>query len=246
MRIDILSILPGLLYSYLQEGVVSRGIRSGLLRVNTINLRHFATDKHRSTDDYPYGGGPGLVMKAEPLARAVESLRRPESHVVYLSPQGRTLTHAVARELSRREHLILVCGRYEGVDQRFLDRYVDEELSIGDYVLSGGELAALVVTDALARFLPGVLGNESSSESDTFAAGLLEFPQYTKPREFDGMEVPEVLLSGNHADIERWRTQQVYTRTRALRPDLWTEYVQAHGDPFAPELPKSSKRRKKS
>jgi tRNA (guanine37-N1)-methyltransferase len=246
MKVDILTILPGLLHSYLQEGVVSRAIRAGTLTVNAINIRHFADDKHHTTDDYPYGGGPGLIMKAEPLAHAVSSVKTKDSHVIYMSPMGQTFSHAKAQELAKKKHLVFVCGRYEGVDQRFLDNYVDEELSIGDYVLSGGELAALVITDALARLIPGVLGNENSSESDSFATGLLEHPQYTKPRDFEGQSVPDVLLTGNHKLIQAWQFKQACERTRDRRPDLWSSYVTQHGDPLAPPLSRRAKKQKKS
>lgn len=221
MRVEILTILPGLLHSYLQEGVLGRAIRAGTLTVNVVNIRDFAEDRHRTTDDGPYGGGPGQVMKVEPLVKALCSLASAaKSRTIFLSPQGRPFTAETAKRLARERRLVLVCGRYEGVDQRFRDRFVDEELSIGDYVLSGGELPALVVLEAAARFIPGVLGNEESSHNESFATGLLEYPHYTRPRLFEEMAVPEVLLSGNHARIEAWRLEEARKRTARVRPDL--------------------------
>ncbi|RJO67500.1 MAG: tRNA (guanosine(37)-N1)-methyltransferase TrmD [Myxococcales bacterium] len=223
MRVDILSILPGTLHSYLQEGMIGRAIREGRLDVNVVNVRDFAPPPHRQTDDGPYGGGPGQVMRAAPLAGAVRSVPRCKKNlVILLSAQGARFNAKTARRLAGCEQLILVCGRYEGVDQRFIDRCIDEELSIGDYVLTGGELPALVVLDAVARFVPGVLGNEQSAENDSFTNGLLEYPHYTKPQEFEGLAVPQVLLSGDHAVIAEWRRQEALRRTRRLRPDLLT------------------------
>ena len=220
MRIDILTILPGLLHGYLQEGMIGRAIRERRLKVNLVNIRDFSRDKHRKTDDAPYGGGPGLVMSPEPLAAAVSSLPKPRRKVILMSAQGTPFCAEKARHLAKQHHLALVCGRYEGLDQRFIDHYVDEEISIGDYVLTGGELAALVVMDAVARFVPGVLGNEASAESESFSEGLLEYPQYTRPLEFEGEKVPEVLLGGNHAAIDAWRREQAQRITRHRRPDL--------------------------
>jgi len=202
------------------EGMVGRAVRDKLMLINLVNIRDFATDKHHTTDDKPYGGGPGQLMKVEPLAAAVRTRRKAGSHVVFLTPQGKPFTTARAQELAQKRHLILVCGRYEGVDQRFRDAFVDEEISIGDYVLTGGELAAMVVMDAVSRFVPGVLGNNQSAEKDSFSNGLLEHPQYTKPREFEGMVVPEVLLAGHHAKIVAWQEAESAKRTEAVRPDL--------------------------
>ncbi len=221
MRIDILSILPGVLNGYLMEGMLGRAIREDRLHVNVVNPRDYANNRHRSVDDYPYGGGPGLLMQVGPLVRAMRSLPTcADSRTLFLTPQGKRFDVADARRLAGYKRLVLICGRYEGVDQRFRDSFVDEELSIGDYVLTGGELPALVVLDAVARFVPGVLGNEQSAETDSFSDGLLEGPQYTKPREFEGMRVPEVLLSGDHGKIEAWRRAQSLLRTQRVRPDL--------------------------
>lgn len=224
MKIEILSILPGLLRSYLPEGMIGRAIRDGRLSVDCHQIRDFAENRHGTTDDSPYGGGPGLVMMAEPLAKAVQSLgEMRKSRTIFLTPQGKPFSAAKAKRLAGFRRLILVCGRYEGVDQRFRDRYVDEEISIGDYVLTGGELPALVVMDAVARFLPGVLGNDLSANEDSFSRGLLEHPQYTRPRIFEGVPVPDVLLSGNHGRIRAWQKEQSLARTMAVRPELLTE-----------------------
>ena len=221
MRVDLVTIFPRLFESPLQEGLIRRARERGALEVRVYDLRQFAPDRHRTTDDYPYGGGAGMVMKVEPVARAIAHLRQedPGAWVILLTPQGRRLEQSWARELATRGHLVFVCGRYEGVDER-VRALVDEELSIGDYVLSGGELAALVVIEVLARLLPGVVGDARSLEEESFAEGLLEYPQYTRPRVFQGMEVPEVLLSGDHERIRRWRRRESLRRTLERRPDL--------------------------
>lgn len=229
MKVEILTILPGLVRGYLQEGMLGRAIRDGLMTVNLKYIRDYASDKHQMTDDYPYGGGPGLVMKAEPLANAHNAIKKEKkSRTIFLTPQGKTFSAGDAKRLSRYKQLILVCGRYEGVDQRFRDKYVDEEISIGDYVLTGGELPALVVLDAVSRFVPKVLGNDLSAECDSFSSGLLEHPQYTKPREFEGMEVPEVLTNGNHKLIKEWQLEKSLKKTAKVRPDLYQEWIEAN------------------
>jgi tRNA (guanine37-N1)-methyltransferase len=207
----------------LDEGIVARAIGKGLIEVVVHDLRDFTTDRHRVVDDVPFGGGPGMVLKPEPLFRAVDAIRgsagEPDA-VVLTSPDGRRFTHADAERLSRLRHVVMLCGRYEGVDERVRLGLATEELSIGDYVLSGGELPALVITDAVARFVPGVVGDECSVARDTFARGLLDFAQYTRPAEFRGVRVPPVLLSGHHAEIERWRRREALKRTIERRPDL--------------------------
>ena len=224
MRIDILTLLPGLLESYLQEGMIGRACREGLIQISAVQIRDFATDRHKTADDSPYGGGAGLIMKAEPLAGAIKAAKgRKKARILLMSPQGRTFSHDDARRLANEKHLIIICGRYEGLDERIRQKYVDEEFSIGDYVLTGGELAALVIADATARFIQGVLGNEQSSQDESFSAGMLEYPQYTKPRVFLKMAVPEVLLSGNHAQINRWRRTQALLKTMKNRPDLFAK-----------------------
>lgn len=223
MQIDVVTIFPEMLEAVSGYGITGRAIRNGLLALRSWNPRDYTDDKHRSVDDRPYGGGPGMVMLAEPLERAVVAARRaqaPGAKVIYLSPQGRRLDHVGVRELAARPGLILVSGRYEGVDERVLVRAVDEEWSIGDYVLSGGELAAMVIIDAVARQLPGVLGDEDSAQQDSFVHGLLDCAHYTRPESYDGMRVPEELLSGDHEQIRRWRLKQALGRTWSRRPDL--------------------------
>lgn len=226
MLFDILTIFPDFFISPLAEGIVRRAANEGRIRVGIHNIRDFALDKHRMTDDRPFGGGEGMVMKPEPLAaclRAVCADDEAGARVLLLSPRGETFTQQAAERLAGYDRLVLVCGRYEGVDERFRDRYVDEELSIGDYILTGGELAALVVMDAVTRLLPGVLGCEDSAAQDTFSRGLLKHGHYTRPREFEGMAAPEVLLSGDHAAITAYRFLESVRVTMARRPELLAE-----------------------
>lgn len=223
MRIDVISIFPPMVEAIAQHGVTGRAIRNGLVQLRVRNPRDFTEDRHRSVDDRPYGGGPGMVMMAEPLERAIAAARREQdaqARVLYLSPQGRRLDHEAVLAMSRRPGLILLAGRYEGVDERLLETAVDEEWSIGDYVLSGGELPALVLIDAVVRQLPGVLGDECSAAEDSFVQGLLDCPHFTRPEEYAGQRVPPVLLSGDHAAIRRWRLKQALGRTWLRRPDL--------------------------
>ena len=200
--------------------ILKRAQEKKIASLEAVDLRNWATGKHRTTDDAPYGGGPGMVMKIEPIDRALSELRTPGTRVIFLSPQGRQFSHAIASELSRQSHLILLCGHYEGVDQRVAAHLIDDEISIGDYVLTSGVLPALVVTDAVVRLLPGVLGDSRSAEQDSFAAGLLDHPHYTRPEIYRGWPVPDILLSGNHAAIDRWRAEQAAKITRTRRPDI--------------------------
>lgn len=220
MRIEIVTLFPRMFDSVLSASLLGRGIESGALEVNVVDLRPYGLGKHRSVDDEPYGGGAGMVMRPEPIFVAVEELRSERSHVVLLSPRGSLLRHAGVERLAEREHIILICGRYEGVDERVSEFLVDEELSIGDYVLAGGELAAMVVVESVSRFVPGVMGNRGSLESESHSRGLLEYPQYTRPAEFRGHPVPEVLLSGHHGEVERWRREQSERITRERRPEI--------------------------
>ena len=223
MKFDIVTIFPRMIQAGLAEGVMSRGIERGLLDVRVHDLRDHTTDRHRSVDDIPYGGGPGMVMKPEPFVRAVENIRGTRGTpgaVVMLSPQGRPFTQLEARRLSGLAHVVLLCGRYEGMDERVRELVATEELSIGDYVLSGGELPALVVVDAVSRLVPGVVGDEGSVEAESFSHGLLDYPQYTRPAEYAGHQVPDVLLSGHHAEVRRWRKRAALARTLDRRPDL--------------------------
>jgi tRNA (guanine37-N1)-methyltransferase len=220
LRIDILTLFPRMFAGPFDESIVKRARESGALDLRLTDIRDFATDRHRTVDDTPYGGGPGMVMKVEPLFRALEAVRTPGAQTELLSPRGRLFTQAVARTLAERAALVLVCGHYEGVDERVVEHLVDDELSIGDYVLTGGELAAMVVIDAVVRLLPGVLGAEASVVEESHSAGLLEYPHYTRPADFRGWAVPEILLSGNHAAIARWRRERAEELTQARRPEL--------------------------
>lgn len=220
MRIDIVTLFPGMIEGPIAESILGRARERGLVDIHAVNVRDYAGGKHRVTDDYQFGGGGGMVLKPEPLFAAVEALRTPKARVVLLDPRGRRFTQEIARELSAVVHLILLAGRYEGVDERVSMALADDEVSIGDYVLTGGELPALVVADAVARLLPGVLGDAGAASQDSFASGLLEGPRYTRPEEFHGMRVPEVLLSGDHQKIARWRRAQALWRTWRRRPDL--------------------------
>ena len=223
MRIDVISLFPPMFEAVTAYGVTGRAIKNGLLTLRVWNPRDYTEDRHRTVDDRPYGGGPGMVMMIEPLARAIEAARSEQgkdAKVVYLSPQGRRLDHAGVVELSKRAGVILLAGRYEGIDERLLETEVDEEWSIGDYVLSGGELAAMVMIDAVARQLPGALGDEDSAQQDSFVEGLLDHEHYTRPEDYAGRKVPEVLLSGDHEKIRRWRLKRSLGRTWLRRPDL--------------------------
>ena len=223
MKIAVLTIFPEMLSGALSVSILGRAIEEGLLDVEAVDIRAFSARKHKNTDDYPFGGGAGMVMTAQPIVDAVEAVRKRgyTGKCLYMSPRGRTLTQAKVVELAEHEdNLIILCGHYEGVDQRAIDLVADEEISIGDYVLTGGELPALVLIDAMARHLPGVLGSEESALDESFADGMLEYPQYTRPRNYRGLGVPEVLLSGNHAEIAAWRREQALESTKKRRPDL--------------------------
>ena len=222
MRVDILTIFPEMFDSVLNASILGRAREQGLLDIRCTDIRPYSTLKHKNTDDYPFGGGAGMVMLAQPIMDAMADVTGENfrGRRIYLGPRGRTLTSALARELAQEERLVLLCGHYEGVDQRALDRCVDEEISIGDYILTGGELAAMVLVDCVARFVPGVLGSAESPEEESFSDGLLEYPQYTRPREIGGLAVPEVLLNGDHAKIRAWRRLESLKATRRFRPDL--------------------------
>ena len=220
MKIDVLTLFPGMFPGPLDESIIKRACESGRLRLGIHDLRDYTHDRHRTVDDRPFGGGPGMLMKPEPLFEAVEALRGEKTRVILTSPAGRPFRQEIAQELVGEEHLLLVCGSYEGFDERVRECLADDELSIGDYVLTNGALPAMVIIDAVTRLLPGVLGDDESSVDESFSDGLLEYPQYTRPAEFRGMSVPEVLLSGDHAAIERWRREQARMRTGQRRPDL--------------------------
>jgi tRNA (guanine37-N1)-methyltransferase len=232
MRIDIITIFPQMVEEVLKVGIQHRAQESGLLQVKVHNLRDFAEDKHRTVDDYPYGGGSGMLLKPAPIFNAVKAItttdcyselvssEQPIPRIIYLTPQGRTLTQKLAEQLSLEFHLILICGRYKGIDERVRQKLVTDEISIGDYVLSGGELPALVLIDAIVRLIPGAISDYESAQNDSFSGDLLDCPHYTRPAEYEGMKVPEVLLSGHHENIRRWRRQQSLKHTFELRPDL--------------------------
>lgn len=222
MKIKILTIFPEMFKSVLNTSILGRAREQGLIEVECMDIRPFSDRKHKNTDDYPFGGGAGMVMLAQPIMDAMAAATGPSFHGrrIYMGPRGTTLTTAKARQLAQEDELVLLCGHYEGVDQRALDACIDEEISIGDYILTGGELAAMVLTDCVARFIPGVLGSAESPEEESFSDGLLEYPQYTRPRELNGMEVPEILLSGDHAKIKAWRRRESLRATKRFRPDL--------------------------
>ena len=220
LRIDVLTLFPRMLDGFLAESMLGRALERGLLEVKTHDLRAWTLDKHRTADDRPFGGGAGMVLKPEPVFAAIEQVQTTGCRRIYLTPDGTPLSPALARELSQLPHLVLLSGHYEGIDQRIRDRVIDQEISIGDYVLTNGTVAAAVLIDALSRFIPGVLGEEKSLTHESFTGKLLDFPQYTRPAEFRGMSVPEVLLSGNHAEIEKWRRDRALEKTRQTRPDL--------------------------
>jgi tRNA (guanine37-N1)-methyltransferase len=220
LHIDVLTLFPRMLDGFLAESILGKGIERGLLGVKVHDLRGWTTDRHHTADDRPFGGGAGMVLKPEPVFAAIEQLQTPSCRRIYLTPDGVPLTPALAQELTQQSHLILLSGHYEGIDQRIRDVVIDQEVSIGDYVLTNGTLAAAVVIDVLGRFIPGVLGEEKSLTHESFTGKLLDFPQYTRPAEFRGMSVPEVLLSGNHGEIEKWRQARRVEKTRQVRPDL--------------------------
>jgi len=224
MRIDVITLFPEMLRGFLEQSMMKRASEAGAVEFRIINPRDFTSDVHRTTDDRAYGGGPGMVMKAAPLFEAIESVKEPESKVIYLSPQGNPFVQSKAEDLGNCSHLIFLCGHYEGIDERVLVSLVDEEISIGDYVLTNGALAAAVVIDSVVRLLPGVLGGgEAATEAESFSSGIFDHPHYTRPEEFRGLKVPGVLLSGNHAAIAEWRREKAVLKTKKIRPDLMDE-----------------------
>lgn len=220
MKIAILSLFPGYFKGPFDESIIKQARKKGILDISLVDIRNFADNRHQRVDDRPYGGGPGMVLMAQPVINAIRSVEHPDSHVVYLSPQGSLLTASKCRQLAAHENLILLCGHYEGVDQRILESEVDEEVSIGDYVLTNGCLAAIVLVDAMVRFVPGVLGHESAASEDSFEESIFDCPHYTRPKVFEGESVPEVLLSGNHKMIAEWRKETALKKTQSMRPDL--------------------------
>lgn len=230
MQVDVITLFPGMFAGPLDESILKRARESGKLVLRIHDLRDYTHDRHRTVDDRPFGGGPGMLLKPEPIFEAVEALRGQKTRVILMSPAGRVFNQALAQELAHEEHLLLICPAYEGVDERVREALVDEEISIGDYVLTNGALPAMVLIDAVTRLLPGVLGDEESARQESFSSGWLEYPQYTRPAEFRGMRVPEVLLSGNHAAIARWRAEQAQRRTAERRPDLLRAATERTGE----------------
>lgn len=232
MKFDILTLFTGMFSGPFDESIIKRAREKQLIDISLHNIRDYATDRHQTADDSPYGGGAGMVMKAEPLAACIEAVKahQPSSMVVLTSPQGRPLTHSVAAGLAKKDGLIIVCGRYEGIDERIRTLYAEDDISLGDFVLSGGEIAAMAIVDATTRLIPGVLGSGESADHDSFGNGLLEYPQYTRPPVFMGIDVPETLLSGNHELIRKWRRKESLRKTRQLRPDLLSEVALTRED----------------
>ena len=220
MKIDVLTLFPAMFAGPLDESIVKRARTKGLLDLTIVNLRDYTHDRHKTVDDRPFGGGPGMVLKPEPIFEALESLANDSTRVLLMSPSGRKFDQALARELAQEKHLLLISGSYEGVDERVMEALVDDEVSIGDFVLTNGALPAMLIVDAVTRLLPGALGDDASSADESFSHGLLEYPHYTRPAEFRGMKVPEILLNGHHAEIEKWRKEQSQVRTQKRRPDL--------------------------
>ena len=221
MKFTTLTLFPEFIESIKGYSIIRRAIENGLISVESINIRDFAINKHGQVDDYPYGGGQGMVMMVEPVYKAIESVKTENSHVVFLSPQGKVLNQKLIKDLSKKEHIVLLCGHYEGIDERIIENYIDEEISIGDYVLTGGEIPAMVLIDSVSRMIDGVLASYEAYEDESHMDGLLEYPQYTRPQEFMGLKVPDVLLSGNHQEIEKYRREMSILQTKKKRPDLF-------------------------
>lgn len=242
MRFDILTLFPEVVSCVLESSIIGRATQNGYISVNSHNIRDYTLDKHKKTDDTPYGGGMGMLMSTQPIVDCYENVRKKQpdgkTKTIYASPRGRIFNHEVAKELSEYDNIIILCGHYEGVDQRVIDEIIDEEISIGDYVLTGGEIPACIIVDAVSRLVPGVLSDKECYEKESIASGLLEYPQYTRPRVFRGKEVPEVLLSGHHENIEKWRLEKSLEITKERRPDLYERYMEAHP-------PKEKKSKKK-
>lgn len=220
MRFDVVSLFPELIETYTKNGIIGRAVENNLFELGITNLRDYSEDKHKKVDDYPYGGGPGMLLKPEPMFNALDAIKKNNSYIIYLSPKGNLFNQQKARELSKQEHIVLIAGHYEGIDQRIIDKYVNEEISMGDYVLTNGELPALMIVDAVGRLIPGVLGCDESSVEESHSSNLLEYPQYTRPESYLGMDVPDILLSGHHKKIEEWRRFKAIEITLERRPDM--------------------------
>lgn len=246
MKINVMTLFPEIFNSYIGESMMKKAVDNNILAVNIYNIRDFSKNKHKKVDDYPFGGGAGMVMTPQPILSTykhiIEENKLEKPRVIYLSPKGKTFTQDMAKSLSKEDNLIFLCGHYEGIDQRVIDMIVTDELSIGDYVLTGGELPALVMIDSISRLIPGVLNKSESYEDETFEGDLLEYPQYTRPREYEGHKVPDVILSGNHQKIDQWRKEESEKLTKERRPDLWTSYIEKNP---VKEVKKNRRKRKK-
>ena len=223
MKFEIVTLFPELIEIYAQNGIIGRAVENNYFQLEYVNLRDFSENKHKKVDDYPYGGGPGMLIKPEPMFKALDAIKKDNSYIIYLSPKGNLFTQKKAKELSSKDHIILIAGHYEGIDQRIIDKYVDEEISMGDYVLTSGELPVLMIVDAVGRLLPGVLGSDESAIEESHSNNLLEYPQYTRPESYFDMDVPEILLSGHHKKIEEWRRYKAMEITLQRRPDMITD-----------------------
>ncbi|MBF8982164.1 tRNA (guanosine(37)-N1)-methyltransferase TrmD [Lutibacter sp. B2] len=232
MKIDVLTLFPNMFEVPLGESIIGRARKKGLLDINVLNIRDFTQNKHKKVDDYPYGGGAGMVMQAEPIFNVLENISAKDCKVIHMSPKGKIFSQSIAKELAKEERLIFLCGHYEGIDQRVIDYWVTDEISIGDYVLTGGELPAMVVIDTVSRMIHGVLGQEESYTDESIYSGLLEYPHYTRPSDFRGLKVPDVLLSGNHKEIDSWRKQKAIEITKEKRPDLYEGHIKKHKQLF--------------
>ena len=249
MKFHIMTLFPDMITNALSESIIGRAAQKGCISFEAVNIRDFAFNKHNKVDDYTYGGGAGMLMQAEPVFLCYESIAKKldkKPRVVYMTPQGRIFDQKMARDLAKEEDLVILCGHYEGIDERVLSEIVTDNISVGDYVLTGGELPAMIVVDAVSRLVPGVLHNDESAEYESFEDGLLEYPQYSRPEVWHGMPVPEVLMSGHHANVEAYRHEQSLIRTKERRPDLYEAYVAANPDEFTPKKPKRRRRKKNS
>lgn len=220
MRFDVVTLFPELIDIYTRNGIIGRAVENGMFEIGYVNLRDYSEDKHKKVDDYPYGGGPGMLLKPEPMFNALDAIKKHNSYIIYLSPKGNLFNQKKAKELSEKEHIVLIAGHYEGIDQRIIDKYVNEEISMGDYVLTNGELPVLMIVDAVGRLIPGVLGSDESTVEESHSGNLLEYPQYTRPESYLGLDVPEILLSGHHKKIEEWRRFKAIEITLKRRPDM--------------------------